>query len=82
MIIEIPVFLCRGQTPIRAEIKIRTIGMDFWASLEHQLRYKKDLGNNEQYALITQKLTNMPHHYCYRQPNAGYKKFNREYCEF
>ena len=42
MIIEIPVFFAEGKTPIRAEIQIRTIGMDFWASLEHQLRYKKD----------------------------------------
>ena len=54
MIIEIPVFFAEA-TPIRAEIQIRTIG--FLASSEHQLRYKKDLGNNEQYALITQKLT-------------------------
>ena len=60
MIIEIPVFFAEGKTPIRAEIQIRTIGMDFWASLEHQLRYKKDLGSNEQYELITQSLPNVP----------------------
>lgn len=40
MIVEIPIFFAKGKTPIRAEIQIRTIGMDFWASLEHQLKYK------------------------------------------
>ena len=83
MIIEIPVFFAEGKTPIRAEIQIRTIGMDFWASLEHQLRYKKDLGNNEQYALITQKLTE-----CARTITAtdnqmqDIKNLIGEYCEF
>lgn len=57
MIVEIPVFFAEGKTPMRAEIQIRTIAMDFWASLEHQLRYKKDLGSNEQYALISQELS-------------------------
>ena len=41
MIVEIPVFFSKGKTPMRAEIQIRTNGMDFWATLEHQLRYKK-----------------------------------------
>ena len=31
MIVEIPVFFAEGKTPMRAEIQIRTIGMDFWA---------------------------------------------------
>ncbi|MFQ7552425.1 MAG: hypothetical protein ACLRMZ_21620 [Blautia marasmi] len=35
--------LLRGKTPIRVELQIRTNGMDFWATLEHQLRYKKEL---------------------------------------
>lgn len=83
MIIEIPVFFAEGKTPIRAEIQIRTIGMDFWASLEHQLRYKKDLGSNEQYELITQKLTE-----CARTITAtdnqmqDIKNLIGEYCEF
>ena len=41
MIIEIPVFFSDSKKPIRVEVQIRTIAMDFWASLEHQLRYKK-----------------------------------------
>ena len=43
MIVEIPVFFSKGKTPMRAEIQIRTNGMDFWATLEHQLRYKQDI---------------------------------------
>ncbi|WP_194611375.1 GTP pyrophosphokinase [Clostridium vitabionis] len=41
MIIEIPVFFADRMRPIRVEVQIRTIAMDFWASLEHQLRYKR-----------------------------------------
>ena len=57
MIVEIPVFFAEGKTPMRAEIQIRTIAMDFWASLEHQLRYKKDLENSEKYARISRELS-------------------------
>ena len=45
MIVEVPVFFSDGKKPMRVEVQIRTIAMDFWASLEHQLRYKKDLSN-------------------------------------
>ena len=41
MIIEIPVFFSDSKKPIRVEGQIRTIAMDFWASLDHQLKYKK-----------------------------------------
>ena len=40
MIVEIPVFFSKGKTPMRAEIQIRTNGMDFWATLEHTMHYK------------------------------------------
>ena len=43
MIVEIPVFFSKGKTPMRVELQIRTNGMDFWATLEHQLRYKKGI---------------------------------------
>lgn len=56
MIVEIPVFFAKGKTPIRAEIQIRTIGMDFWASLEHQLRYKKNLNHAVNYERISREL--------------------------
>lgn len=43
LIIEIPVFFSMGKEMIRVEIQIRTVAMDVWASLEHQIRYKNDL---------------------------------------
>lgn len=45
LIVEVPVFLSDRKQPMRVEIQIRTIAMDFWASLEHQLKYKKDIEN-------------------------------------
>lgn len=43
MIIEIPVFFSDRKKHMRVEVQIRTIAMDFWATLEHQVRYKKDI---------------------------------------
>lgn len=43
LILEIPVFLKSGKTPVKVEVQFRTIAMDFWASLDHQLKYKKQL---------------------------------------
>lgn len=43
MIVEIPVFFSKGKTPLRVEIQIRTIAMDFRASLDHELKYKKNI---------------------------------------
>ena len=40
MIIEIPVFFSDRKQKIRVEVQIRTIAMDFWASLEHKIAYK------------------------------------------
>lgn len=42
LVIRIPVFLSSHTELVPVEIQIRTIAMDFWASLEHQLRYKSD----------------------------------------
>ena len=42
MIVEIPIFLAKQKRMMKVEIQLRTIAMDFWASLEHQLCYKKD----------------------------------------
>lgn len=42
MIIEIPVFFSDNPMNMRVEVQIRTIAMDFWASLEHDLKYKND----------------------------------------
>lgn len=40
LIIEIPVFLQDGRVDVPVEVQLRTIAMDFWASLEHSMRYK------------------------------------------
>ena len=42
LVIRIPVFLSSHTELVPVEIQIRTIAMDFWASLEHELRYKSD----------------------------------------
>ncbi len=43
LIVEVPIFLEKEKKNIRVEVQLRTIAMDCWASLEHQLRYKKEL---------------------------------------
>lgn len=43
LIIEVPIFLQNEKRPMKVEVQLRTIAMDFWASLEHKLRYKKDI---------------------------------------
>lgn len=41
LIVEVPIFLQDEKRIMTAEVQLRTISMDSWASLEHQLRYKK-----------------------------------------
>ena len=40
MLVAVPIFLSDSVVNTKVEIQIRTIAMDFWASLEHHLRYK------------------------------------------
>lgn len=42
MIVKVPIFLSDAVVPTRVEIQIRTVAMDFWASLEHKIYYKYD----------------------------------------
>ena len=42
LVIEVPVYLSKTEHNVRVEIQLRTIAMDFWASLEHELHYKND----------------------------------------
>ncbi len=44
-IIEIPIFLSTGKKYMRVEVQYRTIAMDFWASLDHKMKYKKHIEN-------------------------------------
>ncbi len=50
LIISVPIFLAHEKRVMKAEIQLRTIAMDSWASLEHQLRYKKDFEFTEHMA--------------------------------
>lgn len=45
MIVEVPVFFSETKEYVRVELQIRTVAMDFWASLEHDMKYKKDIKN-------------------------------------
>lgn len=47
LIIELPIFFSDRKENMRVEVQIRTIAMNFWASLEHQLKYKKNINNAE-----------------------------------
>lgn len=41
-ILDVPIFLSHEKKYMNVEVQFRTIAMDFWASLEHKLRYKKN----------------------------------------
>ena len=43
MVVTIPIYLTEGPVETKVEIQIRTVAMDFWASLEHKIRYKKNI---------------------------------------
>lgn len=47
LIIEVPIFLQNEKRMVTVEVQLRTIAMDFWASLEHKLRYKKDIQEDQ-----------------------------------
>ena len=47
MLVSVPIFLSDSVVDTKVEIQIRTIAMDFWASLEHKLRYKKNIPESE-----------------------------------
>lgn len=43
LIVSVPIFLRNEKRNVKVEVQLRTIAMDNWASLEHKLRYKKNL---------------------------------------
>lgn len=47
LIIEVPIFLKNKKKYMKVEVQLRTIAMDFWASLEHKLKYKKNIDSEE-----------------------------------
>lgn len=58
LIVAIPIFLSSEKQIIPIEIQMRTIAMDFWASLEHQLRYKTEAEVSDSTRI---RLTNIAH---------------------
>ncbi len=46
LIVSVPIFLSNQKRFVKVEIQLRTVAMDAWAALEHQLKYKK--GNIEE----------------------------------
>ncbi len=56
LIVEVPIFLQDEKKPMKVEVQLRTIAMDFWASLEHKLRYKKNSDPREAESLAKELL--------------------------
>ncbi len=54
LIVEVPIFLSKQKKYMKVEVQFRTIAMDFWASLDHKLKYKKD--NLKHPEIIAQEL--------------------------
>lgn len=48
LILNVPIFLSTGKKYMKVEVQFRTIAMDFWASLEHKLKYKKDVKDTDE----------------------------------
>ncbi len=48
LILDVPIFLTSEKKRVKVEVQFRTIAMDFWASVEHRLKYKKDIKNQEE----------------------------------
>ena len=51
LIVRVPIFLQNEKCLMKVEVQLRTIAMDFWASLEHKLRYKKEIPEFEKDSL-------------------------------
>ncbi len=65
MIVKVPVTLSKQTIYVKVEIQIRTMAMDFWASLEHKMKYKTDKEVNKKtskelvnYAKIVNRMDN------------------------
>lgn len=56
LIIETPIYLSNGKKNMIVEVQIRTIAQNFWAALEHQLRYKKNIDEKKSISLALKLL--------------------------
>ena len=59
LIVEVPIFLHNRKKLMKVEVQFRTIAMDWWASLEHKIAYKKDLTDREKTVLELQDCARM-----------------------
>ena len=48
MIVSVPIYLSERKVEAKVEIQIRTVAMDFWATLEHRIKYKQDIPNQDE----------------------------------
>ncbi|MBQ5602376.1 MAG: GTP pyrophosphokinase family protein [Clostridia bacterium] len=47
LVVSVPVFFANNKTDMTVEVQIRTIAMNFWASLEHEMKYKRAISAND-----------------------------------
>ena len=55
LIVSVPIFLENEKKDVKVEVQLRTIAMDFWASLEHKMKYKKSI-SPEKLEMLTKEL--------------------------
>lgn len=55
LVLEVPIVLSQKRLYVKVEVQIRTMAMDFWASLEHKMKYKpkKELSKSASKELVT-----------------------------
>lgn len=66
LLVNVPIFLANEKKIMKVEIQLRTIAMDVWASLEHQLRYKKQVEFSDEMAAELKKCADLSAELDYR----------------
>lgn len=61
LIVKVPVFFADHKKEMKVEVQIRTIAMDFWASLEHQMKYKQEIPNQMEIAAQLEECAKVIH---------------------
>ena len=81
LVVTTPIYLSNEKKQIKVEIQLRTIAMDFWASLEHELRYKSDADFTEEMADELLECAQLSADLDNRMAELRKKCFRRTYCE-
>ncbi len=66
LLVNVPIFLANEKKIMKVEVQLRTIAMDVWASLEHQLRYKKNVTFSDEMAEELKKCADLSAELDYR----------------